>query len=295
MMFNLLLFSLGIETLTWLFSRAGQFGKCLWDFKGMMLENQNPPAHSVWGARLLPKSSGRWTGHLQKDSDVVLRHGRVGSKMLIFWYSIHYHNPQFGLQNAIAECIWPFPSEESAPASGVGDEWWPVTALRLRELREGVRARSLGNTHSQLLMLQQHWMPAFFQMLQGRKDLIEFSNSYCPSRGWPRVWTLALLRWCLAPCFWFPSSCIICLILAVPLPLFPPPLLPVCTQPASTHHHCALPCSSCLIRGSMWCQINTFLFQTAWVYFNLPGPFSSLSTLFSTECKANNILSRRSI
>lgn len=71
-----------------------------------------------------------------------------------------------------------------------------------------------------------------------------------------------------------PHSCSAHLILAVP------PLPP---QAAPAHCCCALPCSSGLIRGSVRCQINTSLFQTAWVYFNLPGPFRSLSTPLRTE------------
>lgn len=147
------------------------------------------------------------------------QHGRVGSKILIFWYSIQY----------IAEFIGPFPSETSAPAPGMGDEWCPVAALCSAELR-GVWSQSLGSTQSQLLMLQQHWMPSLFQMLPGRKDLTEFSNSYSPSgdQGYG-LWTP--VRWCLAPSPWFPSSCVICEILAF-LSSFPSP------SPTSVHTAC---------------------------------------------------------
>lgn len=66
----------------------------------------------------------------------------------------------------------------------------------------------------------------------------------------------------------------VCLVLAVPLPISPSPLL-----------HAVAVLSPCLIRGSTRCQINAFSFQTAWVYFNLPGPFSSLSTAQHRPCK----------
>ena len=99
-------------------------------------------ARSVWGAHLLPKGSVRRTGHLQKGSDVIRGRGRVGNKRLIFWYSIQYHNPQFGLQNTVTECIWSFSSEESAAASGVEDERCPVTALRLTVERRGLSPKA---------------------------------------------------------------------------------------------------------------------------------------------------------
>lgn len=143
-------------------------------------------------------------------------------------------------------------------------------------------------------MLQQHCLPAFFQMLQGRKDLIEFSTAgaclgtdqeYTRCTPGREVMPRSMLSVPRLTHYLSDPCC------SSPLP----PLVPACMQPASVHHRCALPCSSCLIRGSVRCQINTFLFQTAWVYFNLPGLFSSLSTLFSTECKANTVLSRRSI
>lgn len=56
-------------------------------------------------------------------------------------------------------------------------------------------------------------------------------------------------------------------------------------SPPSPLLHAVAVLSPCLIRGSTRCQINAFSFQTAWVYFNLPGPFSSLSTAQHRPCK----------
>lgn len=56
-------------------------------------------------------------------------------------------------------------------------------------------------------------------------------------------------------------------------------------SPPSPLLHAVAVLSPCLIRGSARCQINAFPFQTAWVYFNLPGPFSSLSTAQHRPCK----------
>ncbi|KAJ7401418.1 hypothetical protein BTVI_96257 [Pitangus sulphuratus] len=57
-----------------------------------------------------------WARRLEQEIDGVMRiFGGVQQLR-------GYHNPQLGLQNIIAECIWPFPSEESVPTSGMGDE-----------------------------------------------------------------------------------------------------------------------------------------------------------------------------
>lgn len=146
------------------------------------------------------------------------QHGTFGNKILIFWYSIHYY-----LQIATAECIWPFPSEVSAPAPGRRVMPSDFTVLNRVE-------RSLTPK------LGQHTKPAAYATAALNAcplpDPAREKGPYWVFLQLVPIWGLprsmgSVPQW--TPCF--PSSCIICLILAF-LSSFPSP------SPTSMHTAC---------------------------------------------------------
>lgn len=152
------------------------------------------------------------------------QHGRVGNQILIFWYSIQYYP-----QNTIAEFIWPFPSVSPSSQSG---RWVVPSGCTVLNRVERNFSPKLGPHTKPASYATAALIACPLPDAAREKGLYWVFQQLVPHLGTAQEYRLCTpVRWCLAPSPWFPSSCIICLILAF-LSSFPSP------SPTSMHTAC---------------------------------------------------------